>query len=119
MLKSVDKSREELYYEKAILYIQENYMKNINITDVADAVGISYVYLSKIFKVYQKDEMRMVDCLNVIRIERAVSLLEETNDTLPEIAEKVGYNNVQSMNRFFKKYKGVTPGDYRKKLFFE
>ena len=34
--------------------------------------------------------------------------------TLTEISEKVGYNNVQSYQRFFKKYVTMTPGEYRK-----
>ena len=106
---------ESKYYHDALAFIQKNYAKNISITDVADAVGISYVYLSKIFKDYHHGSIRMMDYLNDIRISKACELLTQTNQTLNEIAEKVGYNNVQSLARYFKKYKGMTPGDYRKK----
>ncbi|MDO5422284.1 MAG: helix-turn-helix domain-containing protein [Eubacteriales bacterium] len=106
---------ESKYYQEALTFIQENYAKNINVTDVANAVGISYVYLSKIFKAYHPGDTRMMDYLNDIRITKACDLLTQTNQTLNEIAEQVGYNNVQSFARYFKKYKGMTPGDYRKK----
>ena len=56
----------------------------------------------------------MPDYLNRIRIEKAKQLPSETDISLTEIAERVGYNNAQSLQRFFKKYETVTPGEWRR-----
>jgi len=112
-LKTAGGSENE-YYTKACAYIQENYFKNMNILDVADHLGISYAYLSKIFKEHSENGEKLLDYLNRIRIEKAKQLLSETDISLTEIAERVGYNNAQSLQRFFKKYETVTPGEWRR-----
>jgi len=48
------------------------------------------------------------------RLQKAKSLLQETNIPIKEIAEKLQYRNSQNFIRFFKKKVGMTPGDYRK-----
>lgn len=110
-----ENQRENAYYQKALAYIHENYQKNINITEIADAIGISYVYLNKIFKTYHGSDTKLIDYLNLIRINKSAELLQQTDASIAVIAEQVGYNNVQSFSRFFKKYKSMTPGEWRKK----
>jgi AraC-like DNA-binding protein len=105
-------ARENNYCELAEKYLDENYMRDMNITDVADYLDISYSYLSKIFRTIKG--ITLTDHLNKVRIEKSKEYLENTFLTLNEIAEKVGYNNVQSYQRFFKKYMNITPGDYRR-----
>lgn len=105
-------ARENNYCELAKKYLEENYMRDMNIIDVADQLDISYSYLSKIFRI--KTGVTLTDYLNNVRIEKSKLFLATTFLTLNEIAEKVGYNNVQSYQRFFKKYLNITPGDYRK-----
>ena len=107
--------KENKYYRDAVNYMQENYWKNINVTEVADAIGISYVYLNKIFKTHHDKEEKLIDYLNRIRIQKAAELLLQPDETLAVIAQKVGYNNGQSFLRFFKKYKGLTPGEWKRK----
>lgn len=93
-------------------YMDLNYMKNIDVLIVCDALNISYPYLSRIFK--EKYKTTLSDYLNNVRINKGAELLCTTALTVNEIAEKVGYNNIQSFQRFFKKITGVTPGDYRR-----
>jgi AraC-like DNA-binding protein len=49
-----------------------------------------------------------------LKFERAKILLETTGYTVAQISDKLGYNNVESFNRLFKKREGVTPSRYRK-----
>jgi AraC-like DNA-binding protein len=74
-------------------------------------VGLSYSHVRKIFHDETKDNI--VNYINKLRIEEAKRLLRETDQTINEIALSLGYNNNQSFNRFFKKYEGVTPGEFR------
>ena len=109
-----DTGNEEAYYQKARAYIRKNYTKAMNVSDVADAIGISYAHLSRVYKNQAKEGETLLDYLNTIRVMQAKKLLAGTDLSLQEIAEKVGYNNTQSLQRFFKKYEHVTPGEYRK-----
>jgi len=118
MLKSVSNqyknsdAKENNYCELAKKYLDENYMIDMNITDVADHLDISYSYLSRIFRT--RTGITLTDYLNSVRINKSKEYLTNTFLTLGEISEKVGYNNVQSYQRFFKKYINLTPGDFRK-----
>ncbi|WP_349671840.1 AraC family transcriptional regulator [Lacrimispora sp.] len=105
-------SKENNYCEQAKKYLDENYMIDMNITDVADNLDISYSYLSRIFR--SRTGFTLTDYLNGVRINKSKDYLSNTSLTLGEISEKVGYNNVQSYQRFFKKYINLTPGDFRK-----
>ena len=58
-------------------------------------------------------DISMVDYVNRLRIREAKKLLLTTDLKIPDIAGMVGYHNVQSLNRFFKKYEGTTPNGVR------
>lgn len=60
----------------------------------------------------QKTGMTLVDYLTKIRIENAIKLIKNTNLRIYEIAEKVGYENVEHFSRVFKKRVGVSPKEY-------
>jgi YesN/AraC family two-component response regulator len=57
-----------------------------------------------------------LEYLQLLRIEKAKKLLMDNSKSLKEIMEKVGFVNEVSLIRVFKKYEGITPGLYRKKL---
>ncbi len=100
------------YCTDAKKFMEENYRKDFSISDVAEHLNISYQYLSKIFKT--QCGRSMSEYLNYIRIEKGKNYLRNTNDSFAVIAQKIGYNNIQSFQRFFKKYENMTPCDYRK-----
>jgi two-component system, response regulator YesN len=97
--------------DSIIEYIANNYKRDIGINDISDAVGLSYSHVRKIFK----DELgeNIMDYINIMRIKDAKLLLINTDLSIKNIAVNLGYNNDQSFTRFFKKYKGMTPGEYR------
>jgi len=76
-------------FESALEYIHRNYRQEID-------------YLNK-----------MAEYANSLRINESKRLLRSTNMTIREISASLGYNNILSYVRFFKKYEGVTPGEYR------
>lgn len=92
-------------------YIHKNYKKDIDINMLADHVGLSYSHARKIFN--DETGENIVNYINNLRIEEAQRLLRQTDLNINEIALSLGYNNNQSFNRFFKKYVGITPGEYR------
>ncbi|MBO4496728.1 MAG: helix-turn-helix transcriptional regulator [Lachnospiraceae bacterium] len=91
-----------------------NYNKDIDMLSIASRFNVSYSYLSRIFK--NNMLMTLTDYLNKYRIDKSCELLSDKSEKLESIALKVGYNNIQSFQRFFKKYKGTTPTLYRKSV---
>jgi len=103
---------EDQDYSKTILrYLKQNYQKEINFEDLSEEIGISYSYLRKIIR--ESTGRSLTDNLNLIRIGEAKIQLERTDLLISQIAASVGYNNVQSLNRYFKKYEGIPPSDYK------
>lgn len=100
------------YIEQIQEYVRIHYKEDIDFEKLAEAVGISYSHMRKLFR----DELNtsMTDYINNIRIGKAKALMKDTDYTLQEIAQKVGYQNIQSFKRFFKKYEGIAPAEFRK-----
>ncbi|HEX9063392.1 MAG TPA: AraC family transcriptional regulator [Clostridia bacterium] len=92
-------------------YIHKNYKRDIDINMLAEHVGLSYSHVRKIFN--DETGENILNYINNLRIEEAQRLLRQTSMNINEIALSLGYNNNQSFNRFFKKYVGITPGEYR------
>ena len=101
----------ELRLKKMCLYIQENYMTNINLTSIANSASIS--------------KSEAIRCFNNIlsstpyaylldyRIMIAKSLLVNTDESILNIAIKCGFNNSSYFSKLFKKITGKTPKEHR------
>jgi AraC-like DNA-binding protein len=96
--------------EQAVVYLQNNYMKDISLDSCADHTGTNPYFLSKAFK--QITGRNFIDTLTEIRLEKAKELLRESECKINVVAELVGYQHTY-FNRIFKKLEGVTPGQYR------
>lgn len=108
-------SSEELHYSQAIkkaeLYIHQHYWMPLSLEEVADSVGLSSTYFSKLFK--QELNIGFSSYLTNVRIEMAQKLLTDTNLSCRVIAERVGYADEKYFQKLFKKQLGVTPSEYR------
>jgi YesN/AraC family two-component response regulator len=101
--------------DKILKYINLKYMNyDLTLNSLADEFGLSVPYLSKIFK--ESFEANFTDYIIGIRMEKAKELLSDTDLKVGEITERVGYANAHSFIRIFKKYIGMTPGEYRSSL---
>lgn len=95
--------------EKIEKYLEDNYMIDISLDDLADFLGHSFKYTSVLFKKVMGDNFKPY--LNMYRIDKAKKIMEENPDVkIKELAEMVGYNSSNTFIRIFKKYEGVSPG---------
>ena len=85
----------------------------LSLQSLADRVGVSQVYLSKLFK--QEYGMSVMRYVNYLRIEAAKELIMNGSDNLQVVAHKVGFISDVNFIRVFKKYEKTTPGLYRSK----
>ena len=84
----------------------------LGLASIADRLGISQPYLSRVFKEEYSEGISTV--LNRRRIEAAKELMLAGDGNLKEIAAKVGFTSDMNFIRVFKKFETVTPGVYRK-----
>ncbi|WP_245630376.1 helix-turn-helix domain-containing protein [Amphibacillus sediminis] len=99
------------YGERILNYLDRHYCEEIDFEEMAEDIGISYSYMRKI--IYEMTGQSLIEHLNLRRIEKAKQMLAESNLTIAQIASEVGYNNPQSLNRFFRKFEGMTPSNYK------
>lgn len=98
--------------QQIIEYIHLSYQNpNITVVDIADNFNFSASNLSKLMK--KELGQSTLDYLHSLRIKETKKLLIETDLTLAEIAEKVGYYNYRTLVSRFKKLEGITPTQYR------
>ncbi|WP_135550544.1 helix-turn-helix transcriptional regulator [Paenibacillus cymbidii] len=95
-----------------VRFIEKHYGEDIYHELIADRLHISTSYLRNYFK--EKTGRTLSDYLFEYRIEKAKSLLVETEELIQDIALKVGYPNANSFTRMFRRLTGLTPGEYRR-----
>lgn len=92
--------------------VRERYAENLTLKDLSVKYFINSAYLGQIFR--KKYEIAFKDYLNNFRMEQAASLLLRTDKRVYEIAEEVGYRNLEYFINRFIATKGCTPAKYRK-----
>ncbi|MDR2202330.1 MAG: AraC family transcriptional regulator [Clostridiales bacterium] len=95
----------------AAAFIRANYNKNIGLTDIAAHVGMSPQYLQRIFK--QTYGETVVNTLLRYRVEKARTLLTQTDLPVSAVASRVGYSKLHSFSAVFKKYHALSPSEFR------
>jgi len=99
--------------EQIVDYLNRDFANPvISLDHLGDIFGLSPRTVSKLFKA--GTGIRFVDYVMELRMKKAESLLLETSLPVQTIGEQVGYPQVISFIRTFKRYAGVTPGEYRK-----
>lgn len=104
-------NNETKYYEQINTYLTQHYKEDMMFEDIAEKIGISYSYLRKLVK--EETGNSLIDNVNILRIEEVKRLLLHSDLSISQITEEVGYRNIQSINRFFKKYEGISPSEFK------
>lgn len=96
---------------KLLRYVNENYRGSISLTGAAAALYMNPNYISQLFK--KEAGVTFVHYVTQKRVDDAKKLLVTTQKTLSDIAIEVGFNDSFYFIKTFKKFVGVTPGQYR------
>jgi YesN/AraC family two-component response regulator len=102
---------EEQVIDRILACFNKYYRTDMFFEDMAAELGISYSYMRKIVK--EKTGKSVNDTINFIRIQEAKNLLLDEKLKREDIAKIVGYRNIQSLKRYFKKFEGLNPLEYR------
>lgn len=96
-------------------YVNENALDHdFSVDVVAGRFGMSYSHLCKLFRQYH--HTTILNVKNEQRLEKAKELLAKTELSIQKVALAVGYDNVASFIRKFKKQSGMTPMNFRKSM---
>ena len=95
--------------------IEQNIGENwIDLNGLSSEFGVTPQYISNIFKKYKDENIK--DYISKLRLAKAKELLRDTELPIKEIANQLGYVGEIGVIRLFKKYEGITPGDYRNQV---
>ena len=98
--------------ERVVQYIRSNYSRELRLEMLAGIFGYNSAYLGKVFHQYTGENFN--NYLDEIRISEAKRLLASNEYKVYEVAEMVGYTNINYFHNKFKKYVGVSPRSYIK-----
>lgn len=99
--------------KKMIDLMSRKYNETLKLETLAEVFNYNSAYLGKMFKNETGEYFNTY--LDKLRIEKAKQFLEQGLKVY-EVAEKVGYTNVDYFHTKFRKYVGTSPSAYRKKI---
>lgn len=97
--------------ERAKVIMCENILKNLDLKELAQNLGISYSLFRKVFKEYTG--YSPAQYFQELKLRKAKEMLTETNHSIKEVAFELNFNSYEYFLSFFKKKVGTTPMEYR------
>lgn len=111
--KNQEENRKPDYYiHEAVVYIQQNYQRELTVDEVANFCKLNRNYFSRRFKELIGSTPQ--EFLIQQRLTSAAELLRLTNLPIKNVADQCGYPNQLHFSQAFKKYYGVSPKEWRK-----
>lgn len=104
-------SKADKSIDKIMAYIQAHFSEDISLNIVADAVYLHPAYISRLMK--ERTGKTFSAIITDLRIEKAISLLEDSHLRVYEIAEQSGFHNLKYFYKVFREVTGKSPSDYR------
>jgi AraC-like DNA-binding protein len=99
------------YVEQCKDYIHKHYREKISLPQVAEALGISSSYLSRLFR--KETGVHLQDYIVEVRVQSAANLLQYSEFSLGDIAQYVHFPNQSYFGKVFREHKGMTPKAWR------
>lgn len=106
------KSRKDQLLDSIVEFVEKNYHDpNLSVALIADHFHITATYLTKLYKDLTGEGL--FDFITKVRIKEAKDLINNGSISVKELAISVGYYSCAAFIRTFRKYEGITPGQYR------
>ncbi len=102
-----------LMLENAIDYVEKNYAANFKVSELARVCHMSETHFRRIFQ--EKMNMTPVEYVNFVRVKKACELIDKTDISMEDVAEKVGFITPSTFNRNFKRIIGTSPYQWKKR----
>lgn len=99
---------------KAKEYVERNLSEPIPLRAAAQAAGMEEKYFSAFF--HRKTGICFRDWLSGRRVGRAIEILQGGDDTITRVAASVGFQDLRTFERAFKRCTGLTPRDFKRSV---
>ena len=103
--------RTSSYVERCRDYVGKHYREKIYLSEIADTLGLSETYLSRLFR--KETGERLQDYIVGVRLEHAANLLKYSEESISKIAEYVNFPSQSYMGKVFKEKYEMSPKQYR------
>jgi AraC-like DNA-binding protein len=94
--------------------VDQHLSENCTLHDAAQIACLEEKYFSAFF--HDKTGICFSHWLARLRIEKAKEIIKKKHTTITEIASNVGFQDLRSFERAFKRYTGVTPRDFKRSI---
>lgn len=101
--------------QKALIFLAENFTKEICLQDLANSAFVSASHLSYLFKFHLGRTFKQI--LAAMRIEKAQQLFDTyPNNRITDVSFEVGFGDLSHFEKIFKRHTGLTPREYKKRI---
>ena len=100
------------YIDACKEYIEKNLRKNLQVGDIAPAIGLSRTYLSRLF--HQAEGITVQQYIQKEKCRHAAQMLQYTDYSISQIAQYFGFSSQSYFGACFQTWYGMTPNAYRK-----
>jgi AraC-like DNA-binding protein len=95
-------------------YVEKNLSEPISLRVAASAAGLEEKYFSAFF--HRKTGICFRDWLAGRRVDRAIEILTQHDDTITSVAASVGFQDLRTFERSFKRLTGLTPREFKRSV---
>ena len=96
-----------------VAFCAENFSENLSLSLLSKKLHLNKYYISHLFS--ERLGLRFNDYINSLRVSEACRYLLNSDYSITEISEIVGFNTLRTFNRAFMKQMAVSPSEYRKR----
>lgn len=97
--------------DKVKRYVDEHLSEHLSVATLARIASLESKYFSKFFR--EKTGARCSEWLATVRVRRASEMFRTANHTVAKVAFAVGFRDVRTFTRTFKRVTSLTPRDYK------
>lgn len=100
--------------QDCVTYIDLHYNDSLTLKKMAEYLNLNSSYLSTLFK--KEIGKTVTEYVTQTRIKQALLLLNSTKQSIRDVANQCGFDDINYFSRIFKKYQGISPSSYRKMI---
>ncbi len=101
-------------WNRLLLYVDEHYSEHISLAKAARISGLDISSFSAFFR--ESVGIKFADWLRQVRIEKAMELMKARDYSITEVAYEVGFADLTTFGRAFKKHTRMTPREFKKSV---
>lgn len=109
MLSSMWKQNVRKEVAEAKRYVMNHISEKVGMEEMAKRLGLNPTHFSRLFRL--ETGLTFIEYVTRVKMEQARDLLNQTNLTIVEIAEQLGYDNVSYFIKLFRNFSGITPAN--------